>query len=124
MGIKILHNSRCSKSREALQYLEDHKVDFELVNIIQNPLTKEDIVAVLQKLNMKAEELVRKSDALFKEKYADRDLDEDGWIGVLVDNPTLIQRPVVIKDDKAVIGRPLENVIHLFRITRNENNYS
>lgn len=113
MGIKILHNSRCSKSREALQYLEDQNIDFELINIIQNPLTKEDIVAVLQKLNMKAEELVRKSDALFKEKYADQDLAENGWISVLVDNPTLIQRPVVIKDNKAVIGRPLENVIHL-----------
>ncbi|HAY3564374.1 TPA: arsenate reductase (glutaredoxin) [Elizabethkingia meningoseptica] len=113
MGIKILHNSRCSKSREALQYLEDQNIDFELINIIQNPLTKEDIVAVLQKLNMKAEELVRKSDALFKEKYVDQDLDENGWISVLVDNPTLIQRPVVIKDNKAVIGRPLENVTHL-----------
>ena len=64
---------------------------------------------------MKAEDLVRKSDALFKEKYAGQELDEDGWINVLVDNPTLIQRPVVIKDNKAVIGRPLENIVDFLK---------
>ncbi|KUY31854.1 arsenate reductase (glutaredoxin) [Elizabethkingia ursingii] len=115
MGIQILHNSRCSKSREALQYLEDQKIDFELINIIQNPLSKEEVTSVLQKLGIKAEDLVRKSDALFKEKYAGQELNEDGWIKVLVDNPTLIQRPIVVKDNKAVIGRPLENVIDFLK---------
>jgi arsenate reductase len=115
MGIQILHNSRCSKSREALQYLEDQKIDFDLINIIQNPLSKEEVRSVLQKLGMKAEDLVRKSDALFKEKYAGQELDEDGWINVLVNNPTLIQRPIVIKDNKAVIGRPLENVVNFLK---------
>ncbi|MCT3759219.1 arsenate reductase (glutaredoxin) [Elizabethkingia anophelis] len=115
MGIQILHNSRCSKSREALQYLENQNIDFELINIIQNPLNKQEVVSVLQKLGMKAEDLVRKSDALFKEKYAGHELDEDAWINVLVDNPTLIQRPVVIKDNKAVIGRPLENIVDFLK---------
>ncbi|AQX07570.1 arsenate reductase (glutaredoxin) [Elizabethkingia ursingii] len=115
MGIQILHNSRCSKSREALQYLEDQKIDFELINIIQNPLNKEEVTSVLQKLGIKAEDLVRKSDALFKEKYAGQELNEEGWINVLVDNPTLIQRPIVVKDNKAVIGRPLENVIDFLK---------
>lgn len=115
MGIQILHNSRCSKSREALQYLENQNIDFELINIIQNPLSKEEVTSVLQKLGIKAEDLVRKSDALFKEKYAGQELDEDDWINVLVDNPTLIQRPVVIKDNKAVIGRPLENVVDFLK---------
>ncbi|OPB89127.1 arsenate reductase (glutaredoxin) [Elizabethkingia ursingii] len=115
MGIQILHNSRCSKSREALQYLEDQKIDFELINIIQNPLSKEEVTSVLQKLGIKAEDLVRKSDALFKEKYAGQELNEEGWINVLVDNPTLIQRPIVVKDNKAVIGRPLENVIDFLK---------
>lgn len=72
MGIQILHNSRCSKSREALQYLENQNIDFELINIIQNPLNKQEVVSVLQKLGMKAEDLVRKSDALFKRKIQDR----------------------------------------------------
>ncbi|PUB32842.1 arsenate reductase [Elizabethkingia sp. YR214] len=115
MGIQILHNSRCSKSREALQYLEEQKIDFELINIIQNPLSKEEVVSVLQKLGIKAEDLVRKSDALFKEKYAGQELNEEDWINVLVDNPTLIQRPIVIKDNKAVIGRPLENIIDFLK---------
>lgn len=115
MGIQILHNSRCSKSREALQYLEDQKIGFDLINIIQNPLSKEEATSVLQKLGIKAEDLVRKSDALFKEKYAGQELDEDGWINVLVNNPTLIQRPIVIKDNKAVIGRPLENVVNFLK---------
>ncbi|OPC05109.1 arsenate reductase (glutaredoxin) [Elizabethkingia ursingii] len=115
MGIQILHNSRCSKSRDALQYLEDQKIDFELINIIQNPLSKEEVTSVLQKLGIKAEDLVRKSDALFKEKYTGQELNEDGWINVLVDNPTLIQRPIVVKDNKAVIGRPLENVIDFLK---------
>ena len=115
MGIQILHNSRCSKSREALQYLEDQKIDFEFINIIQNPLSEEEIASVLQKLGIKAEDLVRKGDALFKEKYAGQELNEEDWINVLVDNPTLIQRPIVVKDDKAVIGRPLENVIDFLK---------
>lgn len=115
MGIQILHNSRCSKSREALQYLENQNIDFELINIIQNPLNKQEVVLVLQKLGMKAEDLVRKSDALFKEKYAGQELDEEGWVNVLVDNPTLIQRPVVIRDNKAVIGRPLENIVDFLK---------
>ncbi|MCL1666096.1 arsenate reductase (glutaredoxin) [Elizabethkingia ursingii] len=115
MDIQILHNSRCSKSREALQYLEDQKIDFELINIIQNPLSKEEVTSVLQKLGIKAEDLVRKSDALFKEKYAGQELNEDGWINVLVGNPTLIQRPIVVKDSKAIIGRPLENVIDFLK---------
>ncbi|AJW61544.1 Arsenate reductase [Elizabethkingia miricola] len=115
MGIQILHNSRCTKSREALQYLENQNIDFELINIIQNPLNKQEVASVLQKLGMKAEDLVRKSDALFKEKYVGQELDEDDWVNVLVDNPTLIQRPVVIKDNKAVIGRPLENIVDFLK---------
>ncbi|MHC6199291.1 arsenate reductase (glutaredoxin) [Elizabethkingia miricola] len=115
MGIQILHNSRCSKSREALQYLENQNIGFELINIIQNPLNKQEVTSVLQKLGMKAEDLVRKSDALFKEKYAGQELDEEDWVNVLVDNPTLIQRPVVIRDNKAVIGRPLENIVDFLK---------
>lgn len=72
MGIQILHNSRCSKSREALQYLENQNIDFELINIIQNPLNKQEVVSVLQKLGMKAEDLVRKVMRYLKKNMQDR----------------------------------------------------
>lgn len=108
--IKVLHNNSCSKSRAILEYLDENAVPFEIIDIVENPLTELELKTVLKKLNMPAEELVRKNEALFKEKYAGKDFSEEEWIRVLVENPSLIQRPVLIQGSVAMIGRPVENV--------------
>lgn len=112
--IKILHNNRCSKSRESLAFLEGEKVDFEVINYIDNPLSKEEIKELLSILNLPAKDIVRTTEALWKENFKGKDYTEEELIDILVQNPRLIQRPIVIKDGKAAIGRPLENVKNLF----------
>lgn len=105
----LLHNARCSKSRAGLEFLEENKIDFDLRNIIQEPLSAEELKSVLKKLGMTAEELTRKNDALFKDQFKDKDLKEEDYLKILKVYPSLIERPILIKGDKAVIGRPLEN---------------
>lgn len=109
----IYHNPRCKKSREALQILEDKGVDFNIVKYLDETPGKEEFKKTLSKLNMKPQELLRKNEAIFKEKYKGLDMNEDEWIQVMLENPKLIERPIVIKGNKAVVGRPPENVKEL-----------
>lgn len=104
----ILHNTRCSKSRAGVACLTENKVDFEIVNLIKNPLTKAQIKEILQKLGISAQALTRKGDALFKDHFKDKNLTEDDYLNLLAENPSLIQRPIVIRGDKAIIARPTE----------------
>lgn len=111
----IFHNKRCSKSREALKLIKaQQNVDVEVVEYLKNIPTKEDLKKLLAKLNMKAEEIVRKNEPLYKERYKGLQLNEEEWIKVLCENPILIERPIVVRNNKAVIGRPPENVNQLF----------
>ena len=96
--IKVLHNNACSKSRAILEHLDE------------NPLTVLEMKTVLKKLHISADELIRKNEPLFKEKFSHKNLSEEEWIDVLVENPSLIQRPILIKGEVAMLGRPIENV--------------
>ncbi len=109
-GIKIYHNPRCRKSREALNIIQNHGVEPEVVLYLETPPSRKEIQDVLTKLEMSPIELVRKEEKLYKESYRDKELSDEEWIRVLADNPKLIQRPVVIKGKKAIIGRPPESV--------------
>ncbi len=111
--ITIYHNPRCTKSRETLALLEKKKVKPEIIEYLKTPPTKEELKIILKKLGMKAEDLVRKHEVLFALKFKDKKLSEDKWLDVLVKNPPLIERPIVVKGNKAVIGRPPENVLTL-----------
>lgn len=113
--IKILHNSRCSKSREALSYLENIELPFEVRNYLEEPLSKEEIQVLLKKLNLKPSQIIRTNEALWKDNYKGKEYSDTELISILSKNPKLIQRPIVIKDDHAVIGRPLENVVQLLK---------
>lgn len=104
--IKVLHNNYCSKSRCLLTYLHDKGVEFEIVDIINNPLGEEDIKSLLS-MGISIEELVRTNEKLFQEKYIGADLPAEG-VSILVKHPELIQRPIVISGSKAVIARPME----------------
>ena len=108
--VKILFNNACSKSRAILEHLDENNVQFEIIDFIVNPLSEIELKTVLKKLGRSAEELIRKGDKLFKEKFANQTLSEEGWIEVLLENPSLIERPILIKGPIAMIGRPIENV--------------
>ncbi len=108
--IKVLHNNSCSKSRSVLEYLDENGVAFEVIDIVNHPLSEEEIRTVLKKLDMKPEEILRKNESLYREKYANQHLTEDEWIRILSEHPELIQRPILIKGPVALIGRPVENV--------------
>jgi len=113
--IKIYHNSRCSKSRQGLCILEDSSKDFEVVNYLENPPTKKELKDLLKMLDFSPIQLVRKGEGIWKENYKGKELSDNEIIEAMIKNPKLIERPIVVKGDKAVIGRPPENISNLLK---------
>jgi arsenate reductase len=109
--IKIYHNPRCSKSRETCSLLDNVKTKYEIINYLENTPTEKELKEIIKMLGIKASALVRKKEPLFKEKYSGKNLTEDQWIKAMVQNPILIERPIVIKGKKAALGRPPENIL-------------
>jgi arsenate reductase len=105
--IEIWHNSRCSKSRAAFNYLKDNNIEFRVVEYLKNPPTKDELQELLNKLNMKPSELVRTKEAIYKELKL-KEASQDELIEAMVKYPKLIERPIVINSSKAVVARPLE----------------
>ena len=112
--IRIYHNSRCSKSRETLDLLKSSELDFEIVEYLKEKLTKNQIQVLINKLGLKPLELVRKNEAIWKENFKDKVLTNNEIVEILSKNPKLIERPIVESNNKAIIGRPPENVFSLF----------
>ncbi|NRF41482.1 arsenate reductase (glutaredoxin) [Pedobacter foliorum] len=108
--IKIYHNNRCSKSRCAMTVLEESGKEFEVVNYLETVPTVDELRAIVGKLGISAHELVRKSEVVYKEKYKGKVLSEEEWIVAMVENPILIERPILVSDDLAVIARPTEKI--------------
>lgn len=108
--MKIYHNPRCRKSREGIKYLESKKINFEVIDYIKNNLSLEQIRNILKKLQLKPIELVRKNEAIWKEKYKGKALTDDQLIEILSNEPKLIERPIIVSEKLAVIGRPAENI--------------
>jgi len=111
--LTIYHNPRCSKSRETLRLINDNTSDVEIVDYLVNVPTEDELKILLDKLGKKASEIIRKSEAIFKEEFKGKDLTEEEWVKAMVQYPKLIERPIVVKGDKAVLGRPPENVLQL-----------
>ncbi|MEN4760948.1 ArsC/Spx/MgsR family protein [Chryseobacterium sp. C39-AII1] len=111
MHIKVLHNSNCSKSNAVLEYLKENKVAFEVINIVEEPLSILEIKTVLKKLGKNISEIIRDNEKLYKEQFADKEYSEEEWLTILSENPSLVQRPILIKGNEAIIGRPIEKVI-------------
>jgi len=112
--IKIYHNPRCRKSREALKYLEDKGASFEVIQYLQNPLTGQELSNLINKLNIRPTDLIRKEEALWKTQFKDKNLDNKALINLMIKEPRLMQRPIIEFQDMAVIARPiiaLENLI-------------
>jgi arsenate reductase len=108
--IKIYHNPRCSKSRQGLELLENSGKQFEIVKYLENIPSKEELTSIIKKLQIQPIELIRKNEAIWKENYKGKELSDSGIIEAMVSNPKLIERPIVVNNAKAAIGRPLENI--------------
>ena len=108
--IKIYQNSRCGKSRTAMQILQEKEIEFEVIEYLKTPLNQNQIKALLKKLGIKAMDLIRKNEELYKTNFKDLQLSEKDWIKVLAENPILIERPIIENDERAIIARPPELV--------------
>ncbi|MFK5889378.1 MAG: arsenate reductase (glutaredoxin) [Flavobacteriaceae bacterium] len=104
--MKIYHNPRCSKSREGLQILNDSHMNFEIVDYLKTPPTLTELQEIIKLLGCKPIDLVRKNEAIWKESFKGKDLSDDAVLKAMADFPKLIERPIVINNGQAVVGRP------------------
>lgn len=112
--MKIYHNPRCAKSRETLALIEEKGVKPEIIEYLKELPTKDELKNILSFLGISAAQLIRKGEPVFKEKFKGKTLSEEQWIDAMIENPKLIERPIVIEGNKAVLGRPPENVLDFF----------
>lgn len=113
--LKIYHNPRCSKSRTTLELINNANAEVDIIDYQKASITKKELEDVLMKLNMTPEQIVRKGEALYKANYKDKKFGKEEWMQILIENPILIERPIVVKGNKAVLGRPPENVLELLK---------
>lgn len=106
--MKIYHNPRCSKSRQGLQILENSTIPFEIINYLKTPVSESELTKIIQLLGIAPINLVRKNEAIWKENFKGKELTDAEIILAMVANPKLIERPIVVNNGKAVIGRPPE----------------
>ncbi len=108
--IKIYHNPKCRKSREGLTLMENSGKEFEVIKYLETPVIESELRDVIEKLGISPIDLVRKNEAIWKSDYKGRSLSDAEIIKAMIENPKLIERPIVINGKKAVVGRPPENI--------------
>lgn len=111
--ITIYHNPRCSKSRSACELIAAHGIKASIISYLTTPPSTEELRALLGKLGMRAQDLVRRGEPEYQQFYSGKTLDDEAWLAALVAHPILIERPIIVRGDQAVIGRPPERVLEL-----------
>ena len=111
--VKIYHNPRCSKSRSAVQILEERGVPYEVVRYMDEPMTEEEFLELLDLLDLEAPELLRTDEKIWRENYRELELNEDELVMLMLEHPQLMQRPIVVNGSKAVVARPPERVLEV-----------
>ena len=111
--ITILHNPRCTKSREGLSLLENSGKDFEVIKYLDEPISEDALKNIISLLDIKPIELVRKNEAIWKSDFKGKTLSDAQIIKAMVMHPKLIERPIVINGNKAAIGRPSQNILDI-----------
>lgn len=111
--MKIYHNPRCRKSRETLQLIEGKGKNPEIVEYLKNTPSEKELTKIIELLGMKPEQLLRKGEKVFKEQFKGKTLSDKEWIKAMVEYPVLIERPIVVDGNKAILGRPPENVLDI-----------
>ena len=112
MSFTILHNPRCSKSRKTLNLLQNNGINPEIRLYLIDPLSSLELKEIIDKLNINIRELIRKGEEIYKTlNLNEQSLNSEQLLKIISENPVLIERPIVISGDKAIIGRPPENVL-------------
>ena len=111
--IKIYHNPRCRKSREGLATLEASGQPFEIIKYLDQPVSQEELTEIITKLGIEPIDLVRKNEAIWKSDFKGKKLSNEAIIEAMVMHPKLIERPIVINGNDAVIGRPADNILNI-----------
>ena len=101
------------KSRLGIKFLEENELNFEIINYLDNPLSLEEIKIIVKKLKIKPIELIRKNETIWKSNYKNKELSDEEIVTAMVNYPKLIERPIVINGDKAIIGRPAEKILDI-----------
>ncbi|MEM8764762.1 MAG: arsenate reductase (glutaredoxin) [Bacteroidota bacterium] len=109
--ITVYHNPRCRKSREALAFLENENQDFEVIKYLDEPLSKTELESLLKKLKLEPIDLVRTQEQVWKTSYRDKNLSKSQLVDMMLEHPRLMERPIVVNGDKAVVGRPAEKIL-------------
>ena len=108
--IIVYHNPRCSKSRQALSFLDERDLEYKIIEYLKNPVSVQELKLILKKLRINAESLIRKGEAEFKQNFKGKNLSEEEWVLAMVNFPKLMERPIVIKGNEAVIARPYNRI--------------
>ncbi len=111
--IKIYHNNRCSKSRLGVALLEESGKEFEIVKYLENIPSEKELKEIIKLLKIAPIELVRKNEKVWKEEFKGKELSDAEIISAMIQNPKLIERPIIINGNKAVIGRPTEKILEI-----------
>jgi arsenate reductase len=110
MMIKIFHNPRCRKSRETLSLIREAGHEPEIVEYLLYPPSASELKDLLNGMGKKPLEIIRKGEDIYRSNFKGKNFSDDEWIKIMVENPKLIERPIVVKGDKVILGRPPENV--------------
>ncbi|MEP4532011.1 MAG: arsenate reductase (glutaredoxin) [Cyclobacteriaceae bacterium] len=111
--VTIYHNPRCMKSRETLALLEEKKEDVSIIEYLKEPPSREQLEAIIKMLDISPAQLIRKGETDYKDNFKGKDLSDDEWIEAMLQYPKLIERPIVIKEGKAALGRPPVQVLDI-----------
>lgn len=111
--MKIYHNPRCSKSRQALTILNEKNIEFEIVEYLKDNLSISELEIIIEKLDINPISLVRKNESIWKEKYKGKNLSDKEIVQAMAENPKIIERPIVINEKRAILGRPPENILKI-----------
>ena len=111
--MKIYHNPRCSKSRQTLEIIKKTKKEFEIVEYLKDILSISELELIIEKLGITAVELVRKNELIWQENYKGKNLSDKEIVRAMIENPKIMERPIVVNGEKAVLGRPPETVLKI-----------
>ena len=111
--VTVYHNPRCSKSRQTLELVKSQGLDAQLVLYLETPPNTAELAILVKKLGISAEQLVRKSEQVYKDNFRNMEMTEAQWLEAMSKHPKLIERPIVVNGDRAALGRPPENVLEI-----------
>lgn len=112
-NITIYHNNRCSKSRCALELLREQGIEPTIVEYMKEVPNREEMKKILMKLHLRPQDILRTGEELYKSKLKTLKLNDEEWITIMLENPQLIERPIVVKGNKAIVARPAEKILEL-----------